>query len=64
MAALYPESAGHRCRNHKLLNVLDQLPRRMQPEARTPLRPLPSAETQAECARLQRRVAARYGKVF
>jgi transposase-like protein len=64
LAEIYPESAEQRCWNHKLLNVLDQLPRRVQPAARALLRQLPYAETQAECEHLKRQFAARYGRTY
>ncbi len=64
LAESYPESAEQRCWNHKLLNVLDQLPRRIQPQARARLAQLPYAETQAECERLKRQFAARYGRAY
>ncbi len=62
LAEIYPESAEQRCWNHKLLNVLDQLPRRVQPQARALLSQLPYAETRAKCQRLKRQFVARYGR--
>ncbi len=62
LAEIYPESAEQRCWNHKLLNVLDQLPRRVQPEARALLSQLPYAETQAGC--LKRQFSACYGRAY
>lgn len=64
LAEIYPESAEQRCWNHKLLNVLDQIPRRVQPAARALLRQLPYAETQAECERLKRQFVARHGRAY
>lgn len=64
LAEIYPESAEQRCWNHKLLNVLDQLPQRLHPEARALLVQLPYAETRAECERLKRRFVARYGRAY
>ncbi|MEK7837165.1 MAG: transposase, partial [candidate division NC10 bacterium] len=64
LAEIYPGSAEQRCWNHKLLNVLDQLPRRLHPEARALLVQLPYAETRAECERLQRQFVARYGRAY
>ncbi len=64
MAEIYPESAEQRCWNHKLLNVLDQLPRRVQAEARALLSQLPYAETASECERLKRQFATRYGRAY
>ncbi|MBI2555190.1 MAG: IS256 family transposase [Candidatus Rokubacteria bacterium] len=64
LAEIYPASAEQQCWNHKLLNVLDQLPRRIQPQARALLSQLPYAETRAEGERLKRQVVARYGRAY
>jgi len=64
LAEIYPESAEQRCWNHKLLNVLDQLPRREHPAARALLCQLPYAETRAQCERLRQQVAERYGRRY
>lgn len=64
LAEIYPASAEQRCWNHKLLNVLDPLPRRIQPQARALLSQLPYAETRAECERLKRQFVARYGRAY
>ncbi len=64
LAEIYPESAEQRCWNHKLLNVLDQLPRRVQAEARALLSQLPYAETASACEHLKRQFATRYGRAY
>jgi transposase-like protein len=46
---IYPTCLEQRCWNHKMLNVLDKLPRKVQPEARTKLRAMMYADSQAEC---------------
>lgn len=46
-----PEVKEQRCWNHKILNVLDKLPRRVQSEAKRRLLALPYAETREECER-------------
>jgi len=46
---VYPTCLEQRCWNHKLLNVLDKLPRKVHPEARTKLREMMYAESQVEC---------------
>jgi transposase-like protein len=46
---VYPRSLEQRCWNHKMLNVLDKLPRKVHPEARTKLREMMYADNQAEC---------------
>lgn len=53
LSEVYPESEEQRCWNHKILNVLDQLPRRVQPQARELLCKMPYAETQQACERLK-----------
>lgn len=46
---VYPTSLEQRCWNHKMLNVLDKLPRKVHHEARTMLREMMYAVSQAEC---------------
>jgi len=48
MADVFPEVAEQRCWNHKICNVLDRLPRRLQAEARELLRQIAYAESRAE----------------
>ena len=64
LAEVYPESGEQRCWNHRLLNVLDQIPRRLQGQARELLCPIPYAATQVECERLCERFAQRFGQTF
>ncbi len=58
---IFPEAAEQRCWNHKLVNVIDCLPRRLQPEARALLKQIPYADTQAEAERLRDVFLDRYG---
>lgn len=53
-----------RCWNHKLMNVIDQLPKKVWPEARQLLRQIPYAATQAACEKLRARFVERYGKLY
>lgn len=62
LAEVYPESEEQRCWNHRILNVLDQLPRRLHGQARALLCEIPYAATQAECERLRRRFCERFGR--
>ena len=62
LAEIFPEVEEQRCWNHKVVNVLDQIPLRLQPEAKDLLRRIAYAETQGECERLRDRFAARYRK--
>ena len=50
-AEVWPEAAEQRCWNHKIVNVLDQLPRSVQPKARELLSAIPYAATRAEAER-------------
>lgn len=49
----YPQLAEQRCWNHRLVNVLDAVPKKHQAEARTLLCAMPYAETQAACEALR-----------
>ena len=53
VAQVWPGAEEQRCWNHKILNVLDQLPRRIQPQAREILCKMPYAETQKACELLK-----------
>lgn len=48
LAEVWPEAAEQRCWNHKIMNVLDQLPQKLQAMAREQLCAIPYAETKAE----------------
>ena len=54
LAAVFPEAKEQRCWNHRLLNLLDKLPRPRQAEARSLLTKIPYAETREEAERLKR----------
>ena len=51
---VWSEAGERRCWNHKILNVLDKLPKRQHDQARLMLRNIPYAETRAEAERLRR----------
>ena len=59
----YPQIAEQRCWNHRLTNVLDALPKKLQAEARTLLCAMPYAETQAACEVRREQFTTRYRKV-
>jgi transposase-like protein len=61
---VFPTSEEQRCWNHRLVNVLDHLPKQEWAAARAFLRKLPYAETRAECERLRDEFVARYGKRY
>jgi len=48
---VFPTTRHQRCWNHRTLNVLDKLPKRLQPEARKKLHALAQAPTRQECER-------------
>ena len=50
---VYPTTRRQRCWNHRALNLLDKLPRRLHGEARGRLRAIYEAPTRADCARLR-----------
>ena len=54
LAAVFPEAAEQRCWNHRILNVLDKLPRNRQAEARSLLTKIPYAATREEAERQKR----------
>jgi len=62
LAEVFPESEEQRCWNHRIVNVLDQLPRKLQSQARPLLCQIPYAESRTEAERLRDRFVQRYGK--
>lgn len=60
LAEQQPTAAEQRCWNHRLVNVLDAIPKTHQAEASTWLKTLPYAETQAACERLRDQFSRRY----
>lgn len=50
---VFPEAAQQRCWNHKILNVLDRIPKRLQVTAKPLLTRIPYAESRAEAERLK-----------
>lgn len=50
---VFPTTAHQRCWNHRVLNIQDKLPKRLQADARQRLHALWTADTQAECERLR-----------
>jgi transposase-like protein len=54
---VWPETKEQRCWNHKLVNVMDQMPKTVQAMAREMLCAIPYAETGAEALKLRERFA-------
>ena len=57
LAEIFPETKDGRCWNHKIRNVLDQLPLKLRPQALEMLRKIPAADTKAACEKLRDGVA-------
>lgn len=55
---VYPEAAEQRCWNHRILNVLDKVPKKRQAQARLQLKQIPYADTEHEALRLRERFQA------
>ena len=62
LSQVMPEVAEQRCWNHKIVNVLDSLPKKLQAEARELLCRIPYAATQREAEKLREEFRSRYGK--
>jgi putative transposase len=54
LAAVFPSAAEQRCWNHRLVNLLDKLPQRLQPEAKSLLTKIPYADTREDAERQKR----------
>lgn len=50
---VYPEAKEQRCWNHRILNALDKVPKKLQAQARLLLTQIPYAATQQEAERLK-----------
>ncbi len=56
---VFPRTRHQRCWNHRALNVIDKLPRRLHAEARKQLHTLYAAPTRAECTQLRAELCQR-----
>jgi len=54
VGAIFPAVAEQRCWNHRIVNVLDKLPQKLQAEGRALLVEMPYADTREEAERLKR----------
>lgn len=61
LAQVFPEVSEQRCWNHKIVNVLDTLPKKLQAEARELLCQMPYAKTRRAAEALRDTFRARYG---
>lgn len=64
LGELHPEGKEQRCWNHKIMNVLDAMPKRIRNEAGFMLKNIPYAETRQECEKLRDEFARRYRKDY
>jgi putative transposase len=62
LGEIHPEGREQRCWNHKLINVLDALPKSEQPVAKELLRDMHFAKSRAECEKKRDQFKARYKK--
>ena len=51
---VFPEAKEQRCWNHRIINVLDKLPKKQQAQARVLLTRIPYADTQEQAEKLKR----------
>lgn len=58
LANVFPDAAAQRCWNHRIVNVLDKVPKKAQGSAKLLLTKIPYAETRAEAERLKRAFAS------
>lgn len=58
--AVWPQAREQRCWNHKLMNVIDQLPKKLREAARGQLCAIPYAQTRAGAEKLRERFAKGY----
>jgi putative transposase len=58
LATVWPSCRRQRCWNHRVLNVLDQLPKRLWPQVRQDLRQAAAAPNRAEATRQLEVIAA------
>ncbi|GAB4255574.1 MAG: hypothetical protein Kow00122_13800 [Thermoleophilia bacterium] len=61
LAEIWPEAEEQRCWNHKMVNVLGQLPKKRQEEARTLPTAIPYAESRAEALKRRDASVNRFG---
>ena len=62
LGEIHPQGDEQRCWNHKIVNVLNDLPKKEQAEAAELLKAMPYAETKKECEKRRDEFAMRYKK--
>ena len=61
---IWPETREQRCWNHKIVNVLDQLPKKLQAMAREQLCAIPYAESRGEAVKQRDAFAKSYRRTY
>jgi transposase-like protein len=61
LRSVYPHTAEQRCWNHKLMNVLDQLPRKLQEKGKAAVQKIWHAETLFEAERWKKEFRRTFG---
>ena len=61
---VWPETREQRCWVHRLANVLDKLPKSLQPKAKEALREMMYAPSRQECGELKDTFVAEYGPKY
>lgn len=61
---VWPDTAQQRCWNHKIVNVLDKLPKRLQAQAKELLTPIPYAPSCQEAEQQRDRFVTTYQATF
>jgi putative transposase len=54
LANVFPEAKEQRCWNHRIMNIMDQVPKKQQPEARQLVTKIPYAGTREQAEKLKR----------
>jgi transposase-like protein len=60
----HPKGKEQRCWNHKIVNVLDALPKKLQSEAKELLKQMPYEETRSQCEKKRDQFVLRYQKNY
>lgn len=58
LAQVFPEASEQRCWNHRIVNVLDKISKKEQPQARLLLKSIPYEETREDAEKLKRKFQA------
>ena len=61
LRGVYPESGEQRCWNHKLVNVLDQLPKKLQEQGKAAVQKIWHAESRADAGKWKKEFERTFG---